>query len=215
MKLKLLLVMAFIALLSGMVLAQSEDVVRMEVGLHVTKASIDSTAIDLYAGEPQDYFNDYEEFYNAKVYSVRGELLSNFSFPKSFWVFTDPGGGFEQDEYDTSVSFLYYNNVKRMEVWDGRVKMLDLDLSAYTTCNQDSVCDSSESEMTCAEDCRARKADVTDRVPPAEKPIEVQPESVAKPVAEGSSTMIIIAVVAGILVLLILWLVLRRSIQRK
>lgn len=55
-KLKLVFGLALMALLSGIVLAQTRDVARMEVGLHITKTSIDSTIVDLYGGRATGLF---------------------------------------------------------------------------------------------------------------------------------------------------------------
>ncbi len=206
---KLFLAVACFLLLTSMSAAQG---IHMLVCLHVTRDSVASTCTRAIEGNPEDYVLDYQEYLAARVYSLKNELLYNFTFEKSFKVFMDPGGSFETDEFDRDISFPHYRNIGRLEIWDGREKKLVLDLSAYATCNEDMVCDSTESILTCPEDCREKAPVVRGDASVSEETVH-SADKVAP--AQGGNNLIIVIIAAGILVIIVLWLLLRNGRQNQ
>lgn len=202
----LLLGVCFLLIVS---VASAQDI-HMVVCLHITKDSVSSTCTKLFEGSPEDYVLDYPDYFTGKVYSLKNVLLYNFTFEKSVTAFDGHGGSYGVEEFDRDISFPQYRDVGRLEIWEGRNKKLDLDLSVYATCNEDMVCDSTESELTCPEDCMDKAAVVKEPV----KGEMALTESVEKvqpvPTSKGRNNLILIAIAAGILILFFLWLILRR-----
>jgi len=145
---KINLIWICMILLASLVLAED---VYVEVSLHLTPNDIIATNVQLYEGLPQDYVKDNNEYYVGKIYSFGEDLLYEFNFEKSFFVYDLD---IELEESDETITFPHFRNMNKLEVWDGREIKLELDLSNYATCNENYFCDSFENERTCPEDCR-------------------------------------------------------------
>jgi hypothetical protein len=140
-----------LALMILVVPVLAEDV-YMEVCLDFTENTIDNSCIELYEGLPNDpeYFFDFEEYYVGKVYSFDDEVLYAFNFSKGKNVYDT---GLPVEVWFNTLSFPYYSNINRFEVWDDREVVYVLDLSVYAQCNQDNICDLNENIRTCPSDC--------------------------------------------------------------
>ncbi|MEA3378613.1 MAG: hypothetical protein U9Q69_03140 [Nanoarchaeota archaeon] len=135
-------------LLASLAMAQEA---YMEINLRITSKNITVNNIEILQGQPKDYVLDYFEYYDVNIYSFKGEVLNSFKLQKDFYIY---GVGIVVSEVEEILSFPYYNNIKSLEILDEKKVILNLDLSDYATCNEDGICDNSESIVTCPIDCK-------------------------------------------------------------
>lgn len=110
--------------------------------------------------------------YILRVFSFTGELLyrTNFEFqlelfgvPPSEW-FDDQGNQIHiPNATETGLTILeesslvlvvpYYNNANWVGIFQDDVLLAERDLSEYSTCNENGVCDESETIELCPQDC--------------------------------------------------------------
>ncbi|MFH1638068.1 MAG: hypothetical protein ABIB71_06600, partial [Candidatus Woesearchaeota archaeon] len=94
--------------------------------------------------------------YTAKVKSFKDEELYSFKFSASLHAY-DLQQEFE--EMPVQLIFPHFVNAEMLEIHSSNGKlMLEVDLSDYALCNQDSICDDFEDEAICEEDCPGQAA---------------------------------------------------------
>ncbi len=149
------------------------------ISLQKTNDKLSLISIELADGPGQDYIDQQEYGYKANILSFKEEILFtvNFTIEKDIIERRDTNATeYEQSEEIADLTFPYYNNAKKIEIYDetGELK-LEIDLSSYARCNENEFCDFNENKGVCPEDCEKEAA----IIPVEEAPKEIIEEKVA------------------------------------
>ncbi|MBU2637576.1 MAG: hypothetical protein KJ955_01240 [Nanoarchaeota archaeon] len=199
-----------ILILSSLAIAAEDlksDVIGVAVEFTVKdtgEVTLDSQP-ELVEGYP-DHKLQPEDGFNAKVLSVKGEEIYSFNFSVEFWFYDNPT---ILTEKPVLIIFPYYRNVQEAKIYDKEDKLvLTVDLSGYTTCNENAVCniDIGENEELCPSDCKTGEAEAMEAEQAAAE------ETVSGELVEGAgekpvSSLWLIVLLVVILIAIIIGLV--------
>lgn len=146
---KLIIVILLILALPS--IAAAEDLSYVVV-MKFDGSSFTPESLDLAAGSAPDIILQPEDGYIAKVISFSEKELYLFKFTASLHVYDAP---FQPEEKFIQLIFPHFDNAEMLEIYspDNKKLMLSIDLSDYSICNEDEVCDASEDLEHCASDC--------------------------------------------------------------
>lgn len=138
----------------------SSHTLSYSIALHYDSGNFSLKSIDLV--EVTSPIEREDGGYKAKIVSFRGELLHETSFNVNVNRFyglpvskETVQGGSSSTSTNSSVNLLlpYYPHAKTLQIMNNEELLLEADLSMFSTCNQNNLCDGSESIETCASDC--------------------------------------------------------------
>lgn len=112
---------------------------------------IELSEVKLIEGEMPYQLSEYVEHYEAKLISFKGEELQVINFTISDFAY-------DIDEpVKASVKYLilrYFVNGKSVKLYNPEDReILEIDVSQFSRCNEDEVCDFNENTKSCPSDC--------------------------------------------------------------
>ncbi|MFH1637048.1 MAG: hypothetical protein ABIB71_01330 [Candidatus Woesearchaeota archaeon] len=116
-----------------------------------TSDNLELLEVKLVEGEMPYQLSDYVENYEAKAVSFKGEELQVVNLTISDFAY-DAG-----EPVKASVKYLllrYFANGKSVTLYNTEGnELLEIDVSQFSRCNEDEVCDFNENVKSCALDC--------------------------------------------------------------
>lgn len=172
---KRLTILALSLLLLSSFAIAADELKSEDIGVAVDMLIKDSGETILEGTELVQGYPDHklppDDGFTAKVLSAKGEELYSFTFPVEFWFYDNPT---VLTEKPVTIIFPHYRNIQEAKIYDKEDNLvLTVDLSAYTTCNQNSVCnvDIGENEELCPSDCEAGEAEAIEAEQQAEEQV--------------------------------------------
>ena len=159
----------FFILCSAIVFAQ-QNKIYYSLTLEYTKGEILKKDMFLIESPEQDYKNQPGEGYSLILKSFKEEELFSMKFNFPLKKINDaPVDWFDKegqqiivptvtekelDRASIALSVPYFKNGKTIEIYDKSNKLkLSIDVSEFSTCNFNKICDLKESHELCPEDC--------------------------------------------------------------
>lgn len=121
-----------------------------EIKLDVSDG-IELSEVRLIEGEMPVQLSEYAENYEAKTLSFKGEELEIVNFTISDFAYDSP----EPIKASTKYIILrYFVNGRAVKLYDPDGKeILEVDVSQFSRCNEDGICDFNENVKGCPGDC--------------------------------------------------------------
>ncbi|MBI2546004.1 hypothetical protein HYV81_02380 [Candidatus Woesearchaeota archaeon] len=149
-QMKIFLVMLAIFALISLVKAET---VSYSIALDFDSGKFTLKNIELVPAEPMSKTDG--KLYTARITSFNGEVLYETTFNVEVAIFRAPGGAAASQPSSTVVDLVlpYYPNAKSVLILKGREIMFEVDVSSFSVCNENKVCEGIESIDTCPSDC--------------------------------------------------------------
>ncbi len=142
------------------------------IELDTSGDNIELTEVRIISGEMPLQLVEYVERYEAKAVSFKGEELASVDFTISNYPTHSPG---PIEIPEISIIMPYYPNARAVKLLDPEgEELLEVDVSQFSACNEDSICDYNENEKACPTDCT--EGEVVER----EATLEVAMEEIAE-----------------------------------